>query len=208
MPEYVSWTRMEDGTQEDWDLLFKLEQQINADLVERVVAHLKLLDVDWGGYRINHYQHSLQSASMAEHDGADEEMVIAALLHDIGDIISPYNHSKFAAALLRPYVSEKTYWIIKHHGIFQSYYYNQYIGAERHARGRFKDHPHYQACVDFCHNYDQNAFDPDYDTLYQRAIIETHRDRSLVLPLEHFMPALRRVLSRAEDSHLELDVSK
>ncbi len=188
MPQYVSWTRMEDGTKEDWELLFKLEHDANADLVERVLGHLKLLDVDWGGYRINRYQHSLQSASMAERDGADEEMVVAALLHDIGDIISPYNHSEFAAAVLRPYVSEKIYWVIKHHGIFQSYYYNEYIGGERDARERFKDHPHYQACVDFCHKYDQNAFDPDYDTL----------------PLEHFIPAVKRVFARQHESHLEL----
>ena len=188
MPEYVNWTRMEDGVQEDWNLLFELEEQANADLVERVLTHLKLLDVNWGGYRINRYQHSLQSATMAERDGCDEEMVVAALLHDMGDIISPYNHSEFAAAILRPYVSEKTYWIIKHHGIFQSYYYNEYIGGDRDARDRYKDHPHYQACVDFCHKYDQNAFDPDYDTL----------------PLEHFIPAVKRVFGKQKDSHLEL----
>ena len=188
MPEYVNWTRMEDGVQEDWNLLFELEEQANADLVERVLTHLKLLDVNWGGYRINRYQHSLQSATMAERDGCDEEMVVAALLHDMGVIISPYNHSEFAAAILRPYVSEKTYWIIKHHGLFQSYYYNEYLGGDPGARDRFKDHPHYQACVDFCHKYDQNAFDPDYDTL----------------PLEHFIPAVKRVFSRQTESHLEL----
>lgn len=187
MPEYVSWTKMEDGTQEDWDLLFRLEQDANADVIERILAHLKLLDVDWGGYRINRYQHSLQSATLAERDGADDEMVVAALLHDIGDIISPFNHSEMAAAILRPYVSEKTYWIIKHHGIFQSYYYNEYIGQDRNARDRFKDHPYYQDCIDFCARYDQNAFDPDYDTL----------------PLEHFMPAIRRVFSREVEGHLE-----
>jgi len=188
MPEYVSWTRMEDGTGEDWDLLFKLEHDAHTDLVDRVLGHLKLLDVDWGGYRINRYQHSLQSATMAERDGADDEMVVAALLHDIGDIISPYNHSEFAAAVLRPYVSDKIYWIIKHHGLFQSYYYNEYLGGDPNARDHFKDHPHYQACVDFCHKYDQNAFDPDYDTL----------------PLEHFLPAVRRIFARQEDNHLEL----
>lgn len=188
MLDYVTWTRMEDGTQEDWDLLFKLEQKANADVVARVLTHLKLLDVDWGGYRINRYQHSLQSATLAERDGADEEMVVAALLHDIGDIISPYNHSEFAAAVLRPYVSEKTYWIIKHHGLFQSYYYNEYIGGDRDARDLFKDHPHYQACIDFCRDYDQNAFDPDYDTL----------------PLEHFEPAVKRIFARDVESHLEL----
>jgi len=188
MLDYVSWTKMEDGTQEDWDLLFKLEQKANSDVVERILGHLKLLDEDWGGYRVNRYQHSLQSATLAERDGADDEMVVAALLHDIGDIISPFNHSEVAAAVLRPYVSEKTYWIVKHHGLFQSYYYNEYIGGERDARDIFKDHPHYHACIYFCAKYDQNAFDPDYDTL----------------PLEHFLPAVKRVFARDVESHLEL----
>ena len=177
--ETVSWTRMEDGTQEDWDLLCKLEEDFNADLIERVLGHLKLLDEDWGGYRINRYQHSLQTATRAYRDGADEEMIVAALLHDIGDVISPYNHGDLAAAILKPYVSEKVHWIVKHHCTFQGYYYNHFLGGDRHARDRFKDHPWYEDAVRFCENYDQNCFDPAYDTL----------------PLEVFEPMLRRVFA-------------
>ena len=127
------------------------------------------------GYRISRLEHSLQSATRAERDGADEEMIMAALLHDIGDGIAPHNHAEFAAAVVKPYVSEKTHWIIRHHGVFQGYYYFHHIGADRNARDRYRDHPWYQDCVDFCERYDQCAFDPDYDT------------RSL----EYFEPRLR-----------------
>jgi len=183
----VSWTRMEDGTKEETEFLMELEAEFNADAVDRVLAHLKMLDVDWGGYRINRYQHGLQSATRAHRDGADEEMVAAALLHDIGDIVSPYNHSEMAAAALRPFVSERVYWIIKHHGLFQGYYYNHHLGGDRNARDRYKDHPWYDDCVYFCHHYDQNAFDPDYDTE----------------PLEFFEPMVRRVMAKPR-GHLEL----
>lgn len=186
--EYVSWTRMEDGTQEDWDLLIRLEEKFNADLVDRILAQLKTLDVDWGGYRVTRYTHSLQSATLAYRDGAEEEVIVAALLHDIGDILSPYNHSELAASILKPFVSEKTYWIVKHHALFQGYYYDHFLGGDRNARDRFKDHPHYDACIYFCQNYDQNAFDPDYDTL----------------PLEFFEPMVRRVMAESKFGHQEL----
>lgn len=186
--QYVSWTRMEDGTAEDWALLEEKERAFNADHVDRVLAQLKMLDVDWGGYRVTRYEHSLQSATLAYRDGADEEMVVAALLHDIGDILSPYNHSEAAAALLKPYVSERVHWIIKHHGLFQGYYYNHFLGGDRNARDMHKDHPFYQDCIYFCANYDQNAFDPDYDTQ----------------PLEFFEPMVRRVLATPKFGHLEL----
>ena len=84
-----------------------------------------------------------------------------------------------AAAILRPFVSERLYWIVKHHGIFQMYYYAHHLGGDRDTRERFKDHPWYQDAIDFCHNYDQNCFDPDYDSE----------------PLEFFEPILRRVIT-------------
>jgi len=184
----VPWTRMEDGTAEDWALLDEVEAAFNADLVDRLMAHLRMLDVDWGGYQVTRYEHSLQSATLAERDGAHEEMIVAALLHDIGDNLSPYNHSQMAAAVLKPYVSERVHWIVEHHGLFQGYYYFHLLGGDRNARDRFKDHPYYEDCVYFCQNYDQNAFDPDYDTL----------------PLEHFEPILRRVMSPQNNKHLEI----
>ncbi len=188
--KYVDWIRMEEGTQEEFGLIMELEEKANADLVDRVLDHLKLLDVDWGGYRINRYQHSLQSATRAYHDGADDEMIVAALLHDIGDIISPYNHGELAAAILKPYVSERIHWIVANHATFQGYYYNHHLGGDRFARDRFKDHPWYEDCVYFCHHYDQNAFDPDYETK----------------PLEFFSPYVHR-LFEGKSKHLELNLA-
>ena len=131
-------------------------------------------------YQITRLEHSLQSATRAERDGADDETVVCALLHDIGDVLAPANHSEVAAALLAPYVSEKNHWIVKHHGLFQGYYWFQFMGEDRNARDRYRDHEHYQACVDFCANWDQPSFDPDYDTL----------------PLEHFETRIRELFAR------------
>lgn len=186
--ENVNWTRMEDGTKEEFEFLMEQEESFNADLVDRILGQLKLMDVSWDGYKINRYQHSLQSATRAYRDEADEELIVAALLHDIGDNISPYNHCELAAAMLRPYVSERVYWIVKYHGVFQGYYYNHHLGGDRHARERFKDHPWYEDCVYFCHNYDQNSFDPEYDTL----------------EIGFFEPMVRRIFSKPK-GHLELD---
>ena len=179
MTEKVSFTAMEDGTQADYDVIFAHEATLSSGLADRVLQWLKDMD-EPSPYQITRLGHSLQTATRAERDGADEETIVCALLHDIGDIVSPDNHSAVAAAILAPYVSEKNHWIIKHHGIFQGYYWFQYIGEDRHARDRYRDHEHYQACVDFCANWDQASFDPDYDTL----------------PLEHFEPMVRNIFAR------------
>lgn len=177
--EKVSFTAMEHGTQADYDLVMKDEGSKKVELAERVLGWLREMDTD-SPYHVTRLGHSLQTATRAERDGADEETVVCALLHDIGDIVAPDNHSEAAAALLAPYVSEKNHWIIKHHGIFQGYYWFEFIGQDKNARDRYKDHEYYQDCADFCANWDQPSFDPDYDTL----------------PLEHFEPMVRRLFAR------------
>jgi predicted HD phosphohydrolase len=179
----VSFVHMDKGTKEDYDLLMSRERAHKAaHHVDNVLALLKAAgDLPDSGYQITRFEHSLQSATLAERDGQDEEMIVAALLHDIGDGIAPDNHSEFAASVLRPYVSERTYWIVKHHGIFQGIYFWHHIGWDQHARERYRGHQWFQACADFCAKYDQNAFDPNYDTA----------------PLSHFEPMVRRVLGRA-----------
>jgi predicted HD phosphohydrolase len=177
----VNFVHMDKGTKEEYDLLMSRERaHKEAHHVDNVLALLKAGDLPDSGYQISRYQHSLQSATLAERDGQDEEMIVAALLHDIGDTLAPDNHSDFAASVLRPYVSERTYWIVKHHGIFQGIYFWHHIGWDRNARERYRGHPWFQACADFCAKYDQNAFDPAYDTA----------------PLEHFVPLVQRVLRR------------
>ena len=148
--ETVSFTRMEDGTREDYELLERLEREYAAGTADRVLAQLRELRGSLGGYRIDRLEHSLQTATRAYRHGADTELVVAALLHDIGDLLAPHNHSQLAAVILKPYVSRQTHWIIRHHGLFQTYYYAHHSGGDRHARDRYREHPYYQAAVDFC----------------------------------------------------------
>ena len=148
-----TWTSMENASKEDFEAVMDYEDAFNAGLVDRLLAQLKSLDEDWTPYPINRYQHCLQSATRAYNDGANEELIVAALIHDVGDILSPYNHGELAAAILKPYVSEKTRWIVEHHCLFQGFYYNHHLGGDRLAREKYKDSPYYDACVYFCHNY-------------------------------------------------------
>ena len=181
----VSFTRMADGTREDYELLERFEDEFAAGTADRVLALLGQLSDSVAGYKVDRLEHSLQTATRAYRDGADEEMVVAALLHDIDDLLAPHSHGELAALLLRPYVSEKTHWIVRHHGLFQYFYYAHHVGGDRHARDRFRDHAWYQDAVDFCHHWDQCAFDPDYDSL----------------PLEFFEPMVRRIFAREPFGH-------
>jgi len=176
----VNFTRMEDGTREEYEFLDQMEDEYKEGLPDRLLESLRKLEHSFSGYRINRLEHSLQGATRAFRAGESDEMIIAILLHDIGDELAPYSHSEMAAAILRPFVSEKIYWTVKHHGVFQMYYYAHHCGGDRNARDIFKDNPWYQDAIDFCHNYDQNCFDPDYDSE----------------ALEFFDPILRRVLSQ------------
>ncbi|MEE3124246.1 MAG: HD domain-containing protein [SAR324 cluster bacterium] len=175
----VSFTRMSDGTAEEYAFLTLLYEKCRNGVSDRLLELLKAMKGDKLGYQVDRYTHSLQSATRAELDGADEETVVCALLHDLGDVIAPDNHSEVIASILRPYISEKNHWVLKHHGLFQGYYYFHHIGGDRNARERYKDHPFYQDCVDFCEKWDQTSFDPDYPTL----------------PLEYFEPMVRKVLT-------------
>jgi predicted HD phosphohydrolase len=175
---------MTEGTQADWDIIAAEQKQFAPANGKRILDHLKLLSGDYGGFPVDRLTHCLQTATRAERDGRDEEYVVMALLHDIGDTLGAFNHPDIAAAILKPFLSEENHWIVQHHGIFQGHYFFHYIGLDRDMRDQFSGHPHYQACVDFCEKYDQPAFDPDYDTL----------------PLEHFAPMVERVCGYPKQS--------
>jgi predicted HD phosphohydrolase len=176
----VNFIRMQDGTREEYQFLDRMEDEYKAGLPERILEHLRKLEHSISGYRISRLEHSLQGATRAARAGETDEMIIAVFLHDIGDELATYSHSEMAAAILRPFVSEKLYWIVKHHGVFQMYYYAHHCGGDRNCRDIYRDHAWYQDAIDFCHNYDQNCFDPDYESE----------------PLEFFEPILRRVMAR------------
>jgi predicted HD phosphohydrolase len=171
---------MVDGTVEDWAKIGMAAQGFNRNLPNRVLAHLKLLGGDYGGFAVDRLTHSLQSATLAHRDGMDEEYVVCALLHDIGDTLGSHNHSDIAAAILKPFVSDANHWMVEHHGIFQGYYFFHYAGLDRNMRERFRGHPAYEHTAMFCARHDQNAFDPAYDTM----------------PLEAFEPMVQRVMAR------------
>jgi predicted HD phosphohydrolase len=176
----VSFRRMQDGTREDYQMLDRLEREYVRGLPDRVLAALSKLDQSLAGYRVSRLEHSLQAATRALADGADDELIVAALIHDIGDELAPYNHAEMAAAIIRPYVRPEVAWIVERHGLFQTYYFAHHSGGDRHAREKFRDHPWYQGCKDFCARWDQCSFDPDYASL----------------PLSAFEPKLREIFSR------------
>ena len=178
----VGFTAMADGSKEDMVLLYALADDATQDTPERILRALEPLKNTFEGYQISRYEHSLQAATRAYRHGESEETIVAALLHDIGDFLAPYNAAEMAAAILKPYVSEKTYWIVKHHAIFQKYYCAHYLGGDRFAREKYQDSPYYQATIDFCERYDQNSFDPNYDTL----------------PLEFFEPIVNQVFAQPQ----------
>jgi len=163
-PVQAKFTEMLEGTKEDWDIIAEHAKGFNQGLAKRVLDHLRLLDGDYGGFPVDRLTHSLQTATRAHRDGRDEEYVVCALLHDIGDTLGSFNHPDVAAAILKPFVSEQNHWMVANHGMFQGYYFFHHLGLDRNMRDQFKDHPHYEYTAQFCHLYDQSAFDPDYES--------------------------------------------
>lgn len=174
----VGFTSMAEGTAEDYAVLAGWEAEELAAFPDRVLGWLAAMDVD-SGYLITRLGHCLQAATRAHRAGEDEETAVCALLHDIGDVLAPANHSEVAAALLRPYVSEQNHWVVEHHGLFQLRYYAHHTGGDPDAHERFREHPYYAATMRFCADYDQVSFDPAYDTE----------------ALAFFEPMVRRVLA-------------
>jgi predicted HD phosphohydrolase len=182
--EHATFRSMTEGTQEDWLKIVGAAVPFNKALPDRVLAHLKLLEGDCGGFPVDRMEHSLQSATLAYRDEMDEEYVVCALLHDIGDTLASYNHAELGATLLKPFVSEENHWMLQHHGIFQGYYFFHYLGLDRDMREQFRGHPAFERTAMFCARHDQNAFSPDYDTM----------------PLDAFVPMLQRVMERPKRS--------
>ena len=176
----VKFTEMKNGTKEDYLLLDKHEKKYIERTADRILKFMSGLTETLEGYQVSRLEHSLQSATKALRAGEDEEMIVAALLHDIGDELAPLNHSEYAAAVLKPYVSEKTHWIIEKHGEFQMYYYAHHLGKNRNQRDKYKGHKYYQDTVDFCEKWDQASFDPDYESK----------------TLEFFTPMLKKIFAR------------
>ena len=176
----VSYVRMDEGTAEDYALAAALAKPFMAATPERLLAFMESLHYTFPGGQIDRYAHCLQTATRAEDAGECEEIVVAGLLHDIGDSLAPHNHADVGADILRPYVSRHTYWMLKHHGVFQGYYFWDKIDKDKDERERFLGHPAYEMTVRFTGDYDQMAFDPSYETR----------------PIEYFEPMVKRIFAR------------
>jgi len=175
----VRFTRMADGTREEYEFLQRMELDYISRLADRLLGELEQAKDSFGGYQVTRYEHALQAATRAARAGESEEYVVATLFHDIGDRLAPDRHGAMAAAVLEPYVSDEIAWIVRYHGLFQAYYYAHHFAEDRNARERYSGHPHYAACVRFCEEYDQNSFDPGY----------------AAEPVSFFEPMVRRVIS-------------
>jgi len=180
----AAFRQMVEGTQDDWMIIAGSALEFNRKLADRVLAHLRLLDGDFGGYAVDRLTHSLQTATRAHRDGRDEEYVVCALLHDIGDTLGSLNHADIATAILKPFVSEQNLWMVEQHAVFQGYYFFEFLGLDKNARERFRDHRWFDYTAEFCEKYDQNSFDPKYDSM----------------PLEAFEPMVRNVFQRPKRS--------
>ncbi|MCB2116694.1 MAG: HD domain-containing protein [Rhodobacteraceae bacterium] len=178
--EKVSFTRMKDGTKEEYEFLTAHEIDHTKHTADRLLTALVELDASLSGYQITRLGHSLQSASRAWRDGADTDWVVSALLHDIGDIYAPYNHDEYAATILKPFVREQCTWVVQTHGDFQMLYYGHHVGGDQHKRERHRGSAYFDDCAEFCERWDQSSFDPAYDTL----------------PMSFFAPMVREVFAR------------
>lgn len=182
---HATFRHMRDGTAEDWAAISREFGPYARQLPDRLLDHLMLLKGDCGGFPIDRLTHCLQTATLAHQAGRDEEYVVCALLHDIGDTLGSYNHADIAAAILKPFVSPENHWMVAHHGIFQGYYFFHHIGADRNLREQFRDQPElFARTAEFCERFDAAAFDPATPTQ----------------PLEFFEPMLRRVFARPRAS--------
>ena len=185
----AGFTSIEASTAEDWKIILGEFMPYARALPDRVLAHLRLLQGDCGGFPVDRLTHCLQTATLAHRDGRDDEYVVCALLHDIGDTLGSYNHPDIAAAILKPFVSEQNCWMVEQHGIFQGYYFFHHLGMNRDLREQFRSHPWFESTAEFCAKYDGPAFDAGF----------------VPAPLEFFEPMLRRVFAAPKNSIYKLD---
>jgi len=175
----AAFDAMTEGTVEDWAAIAEHTAPFVTDLPSRVLSHLRLLGDDHGGFKVDRLTHSLQTATRAYRANRDDEYVLCALIHDIGDTLGPTHHAEVAAVLLKPYVSEQNHWMVDKHGVFQGYYFFHLLGGNRDEREAYRGHEWFDYTAEFCAEYDQPSFDPTYDTL----------------PLEHFEPLVASLMS-------------
>lgn len=193
MPDLKSpkmhFTRMDQGTDEDFQILKRVHEETLKDLPDRLFGMLSDLSGDQA-YNLNRRDHSLQAATRALRAGADEELIVITLFHDVGEALGPMNHGEIAASILHPFISEDNYNLLKYHGLFQTYFFGAHLGLDPNARDSFKDKSWYQKTVDFCAQYDEVSFDPAYQNE----------------PISTFDPIVRRFLNKPWSPPSKIDI--
>lgn len=175
----MAFTRMDEGQISDWMAIGQQVARRQAGMPQMILGMLRQLEQQVDGFKIDQLQHGLQTATRAEREGASEEIIVAALCHDIGKVISVMNHPAIAAEILRPYVSNETYEIVRTHQDFQGKHYYALMGKDPDARRQYANEPWFELACKFTDEWDQTSFDPEYDTL----------------PLSHFQPMIERVFA-------------
>ena len=176
-----TFTRMDESTAEQWAVIGVETTQNQGRVADRILDMLRSLEAVTDGFAVDQLVHSCQTATRAERAGAEPEVVFASLCHDIGKAVSVPNHPRIAAEILRPYVSDDVYHMVLTHQDFQGRHYYQHFGGNPDERDKYRGESHYELTATFADEWDQTAFDPDYDTL----------------PLEHFEPLVREMTARA-----------
>ena len=188
----ATFTNMEHSTEAEWKLIAEEYVPYANALPDRILTHLKLLSGDYGGFAVDRMTHSLQTATRAHRGGENEEYVVCALLHDIGDTLGSFNHADVGASILKPFVSAENFWMVEKHGMFQGYFFFQYLGLDRNMREQFRVHPCFERTAEFCEKYDGPAFDPNGETL----------------PLEFFEPMVKRLFAKPKNSIYQTTTDK
>jgi predicted HD phosphohydrolase len=173
----TTFTRMDESTAEQWAVIGAETMKNQPRVAEQFLTMLRQLEGITDGFATNQLIHALQTATLAEKAGAEPEMVFAALCHDIGKVVSVFNHPAIAAEMIRPYVSEDVYHVIRVHQDFQGKHYYHHFGKDPDARAQYRGEPWYDLAAQFADEWDQIAFDPDAETY----------------PLEHFEPLVREL---------------
>lgn len=184
--KFVSFTNLEDTTEKDFEILKETIQDYALNVPNKILDLMERQKTIIDHSPVNLYEHCLQTATRAYLDGADEEMIVIALLHDATMEISHVeNHAEVAAAILKPYISENNYWLLKHHHSFQGYYYWDKLGKDSKVREKYMSHPMYRKTIDFCEKWDNPSFDPNFETK----------------PLTFFEPMVKNIFSRKIQTH-------
>jgi predicted HD phosphohydrolase len=176
----ASFTRADQATDAEWRWIGMATIAQQPAVAETLLAMLTSTKGFNVGFKVDQLTHMTQAATRAKNANASDELVLCALCHDIGKVISIEGHPEIAAALLRPYVSDGVYQIVRTHQDFQGKWYYNYLGRPTNLRDQYVALPWYNQAVTFTDEWDQISFDPTFKTQ----------------PLDYFEPLVRQMFAK------------